>query len=122
MLISNLFINIPFYSSFYFKKNYYTDGVPAALVGMCGSAFELITFGLIKAETVTADNFMVYYIFLAVIPFNLMLSLFVTLITAPIHQRLKVLYEMIPNNFRRTESKDDSSNKDDEVKNNIYND
>jgi len=44
---------------------------------------------------VTADNFMVCYVFLAVIPFNLMLSLIVVLITIPIHNRLKALYDMI---------------------------
>ncbi|MBE6137550.1 MAG: ECF transporter S component [Erysipelotrichaceae bacterium] len=85
-ILINIFINIPFYINFFF------DGNKAPLIGMCDSAFKLISFGNVS---VTADNFMVCYVFLAVIPFNLMLSLIVVLITIPIHNRLKALYDMI---------------------------
>lgn len=85
-VLANIFINIPFYIQFYF------DGSKEPLIGMCNTAFQIISFGNLTA---TADNFMLYYVFLAVIPFNLMLSLIVVLITLPIHKRVKILYDMI---------------------------
>lgn len=85
-IITNVFINIPFYLQFYF------DGAWEPLIGMCDSAFKLISFG---RATVNVDNFMMYYVFLAVIPFNLLLSGIVAGITALIHKRLRVLYDMI---------------------------
>lgn len=84
----NMFVNIPFYTNFFF------DGNKAPLIGMCDSAFKLITFGNVS---VTESNFMVCYVFLAVIPFNLMLSLIVVGITIPIHKRLRALYDSIYN-------------------------
>lgn len=91
-VLSNIFINIPWYSNFYFHADYYKTGVPEPLVGMVGDAVQLISFGNL---TVTKSNFMLLYIVLAVIPFNLMLSLIVVLITAPIHKRLRVLYDWV---------------------------
>lgn len=85
-IISNIFINIPWFTHLYFGGN------QAPLVGICNTAFEVISFGKIQASN---DSFMVCYVFLAVIPFNLMLALMVILITAPIHKRIKVLYDMI---------------------------
>ena len=75
------------------KNDYYKDGVPNALVGMCKDAFKLISFGNIT--DVNQSNFMAYYIFFAVIPFNLLLSLIVIGVTALVHKRLKILYDMI---------------------------
>lgn len=85
-ILVNVFVNVPFYI------NYFFGGNKEALVGMCDAAFKLISFGNVN---VNSDNFMVCYVFLAVIPFNLMLSLIVVGITIPIHKRLKVLYDMI---------------------------
>ncbi len=85
-VLTNVFINIPFYLQFYF------DGAWEPLIGMCDSAFKLISFG--KAN-VTVENFMLLYVFLAVIPFNLLLSCIVVGITIPIHKRLRILYDMI---------------------------
>lgn len=85
-IISNIFINIPWFTHLYFK------GDMTPLVGICNTAFNVISFGKITA---TQDNFMVCYVFLAVIPFNLMLALIVIFITALIHKRLKVLYDLI---------------------------
>lgn len=85
-ILSNIFINIPWFTHLYFK------GDMTPLVGMSNSAFQLISFGKIEA---TKDTFMVCYIFLAVIPFNLLLSGIVVLFTALIHKRLKSLYDMI---------------------------
>ncbi len=92
-ILSNIIINIPWYSHLYFKTDYYKDGVPNALVGMCNDAFKLISFGNIT--DVNQSNFMFYYIFFAVIPFNLLLSLIVIGVTALVHKRLKILYDMI---------------------------
>ena len=91
-ILSNLFINIPWYTALYFKQNYYKTGVPDALVGMTSDAIKTITFGKV---TITSANYMPTYILFAVIPFNLILSLGVVLITAPVHHRLKVLYDIV---------------------------
>lgn len=85
-IISNIFINIPWYTHLYFK------GDMAPLVGMSNTAFQVISFGRVQA---TEETFMVCYIFLAVIPFNLLLSGIVVFFTAIIHKRLKVLYDRI---------------------------
>lgn len=86
-IITNIYINIPFYVDFYF------DGDTEPLLGMCRDAFKLISFGHIT--NITMDDFMFYYIVLAIIPFNLLLSLIVVIITIPIHKRLKRLYDQI---------------------------
>ena len=88
-IITNIYINIPFYIDFYF------GGDMTPLLGMCTDAFKLISFGHIT--NVTFDNFMLYYILLAVIPFNLLLSLIVVIITAPLHKRLRIVYDKIGN-------------------------
>lgn len=85
-VISNIFINIPWYIHLYF------NGDINPLIGICNQAFSVISFGNIKAN---ADNFMLWYVLLAVIPFNLLLSLIVIIITLPVHKRLKDLYDMI---------------------------
>ena len=117
-IISNLFINIPWYTALYFKQNYYKTGVPDALVGMTSDAIKAITFGNV---TLTSQNYMPMYIIFAVIPFNLILSLGVVLITAPIHNRLKQLYDIVKigrtKKFEQIEEIEDNSN-DSETQNN----
>ncbi len=85
-IISNIFINIPWFTQLYFK------GDMTPLIGMSNTAFQLISFGRIEA---TQETFMLCYVFLAVIPFNLLLSGIVVLITALIHKRLRILYDRI---------------------------
>ncbi|MDE6661193.1 MAG: ECF transporter S component [Anaeroplasmataceae bacterium] len=85
-ILANIFINIPWYTHLFFK------GDMTPLIGMSNAAFKLISFGKVEA---TKETFMVCYIFLAVIPFNLLLSSIVVLFTAIIHKRLRVLYERI---------------------------
>ena len=87
-ILSNIFINIPWYNNLYFKSNYYKNGVHPALVSFVSKPINKITFGHV---TVTKSNFMPSYI----IPFNLMLSVVVTIFTALVHKRLKYLYDMI---------------------------
>ncbi len=94
-VITNLFINIPFYKS----VAGFSDEVLAKVIG---KPVSVITFGLIKTKNITADNYMLYYILFSVIPFNLMLSVFVVLITLPLHKRLKSLYA----NFNLKNSED----------------
>lgn len=83
-VISNAFINIPFYGNLYGME---------MVIGASKDAFRLISFGLIN--DINASNFIVYYLLFATIPFNLMLSLVVIGITIPVHKRLKVLYDNI---------------------------
>ena len=86
-ILINAFINIPAYVELFFKGNW------DVLIGLGKDAFNVITFG--NAPNVTKENFIFYYTILAVIPFNLMLSLIVVGITALVHKRLKVLYDQI---------------------------
>lgn len=85
-VITNMFINIPFYRSA-------IPGGIDAIIGACNQAFSLISGNNII--TITENNFMFYYIFLAVIPFNIILALIVLIITLLIHKRLKILYTNI---------------------------
>lgn len=96
-VITNLFINIPFY------KNVagFSDEILAKAIG---KPVSIITFGLIKAKNITANNYMLYYILFSVIPFNLILSLIVVFITIPIHKRLKGFYSNF--NFKKEKNID----------------
>ncbi len=86
-ILINIFINIPAYVELFFKGNW------DILIGLCKDAFNIITFG--NCPNITRENFIFYYVVLAVIPFNFMLSLIVVGITALVHKRLKVLYDQI---------------------------
>ena len=116
-ILSNLFINIPWYSSFYFKTNYYKDGVPSQLIGMTSDAIKTITFGNVKE--ITQSNFMLFYILFAVIPFNLILSLIIVLLTAPIHNRLHILYDVIKIGPSKNNSEEESTVSTDDNNNEI---
>lgn len=83
-IISNTFINIPFYGNLFGME---------MVIGASKDAFKLISFELIN--NINESNFIIYYILFAVIPFNLMLSLIVIIITIPVHKRLKNLYYSI---------------------------
>lgn len=87
-VFANAVINIPFYKAT-------IPGGIEAIIGASNDAFHLISFG--KLPEITENNFMFYYIFYAVIPFNLILSIIVLLITWLVHKRLKTLYTMIGN-------------------------
>ena len=86
-IVLNIFVNIPIYVELFFKGNW------NILIGMCNDAFNLITFN--NCPEITQNNFIFYYVILAVIPFNLMLSSLVVTITALVHKRLKVIYDKI---------------------------
>lgn len=85
-IVSNIFINVPWFTYYMFK------GDITPLVGASNSAFQLISFGRIEA---TNETFMLWYVLLAVIPFNLLLSSLVVFVTAIVHKHLKVLYDKI---------------------------
>lgn len=85
-VITNMFINIPFY------KIAIPGGIDA-IIGASNQAFNLISGG--RVGNITESNFMFYYIFLAVIPFNIILAIIVLFITFLIHKRLKLLYTNI---------------------------
>ncbi len=101
-ILSNIFINIPWYNNFYFKSNYYKEGVHPVLVNMVNTAVYNITFHNV---TVTKDNFMANYILFAIIPFNLLLASFVVGFTALVHGRIKVLYDYIDKEDEEDEKK-----------------
>lgn len=87
-VITNIFINIPFYS--WMLKD--VGGIDA-IISVCSTAFNVITGGQVNIDGY--NSFMFYYVFLAVIPFNAILSIIVMLIAWPINKRLKVLYDKI---------------------------
>jgi len=82
-VISNYFISVPFYITAFF------GGDESILVNLIDPAISLITFNNVK---VTLDNYMSMYLLFAVVPFNLLISVIVSLITLLVHKRLKVLY------------------------------
>ncbi len=84
-VVTNAFINIPFYSAVF--------GGMDPIIGASSDAFKMISGG--RITDVTIDNFMFYYLMIAVIPFNAMLATVVLLITWPIHKRLRILYNRI---------------------------
>ena len=86
-IVLNIFLNIPIYVELFFKGNW------NILIGMCNDAFSLITFN--NCPEITQNNFIFYYVILAVIPFNIMLASLVVAITALVHKRLKVIYDKI---------------------------
>ena len=86
-IVLNIFLNIPIYVELFFKGNW------NILIGMCNDAFNLITFN--NCPEITQNNFIFYYVILAVIPFNIMLASLVVAITALVHKRLKVIYDKI---------------------------
>ena len=92
-ILSNVFINIPWFNFYYFGIS---DGNYELLASMCSDAFRLITFGNITS--ISSIDFMLYYVLLSVIPFNLMLSIIVVIVTLPVHKRLRSLYDMIGGN------------------------
>ncbi|MDE5565973.1 MAG: ECF transporter S component [Anaeroplasmataceae bacterium] len=84
-VFTNAFINIPFYSTVF--------GGMEPIIGACSDAFKMISGG--KVQSLTKENFMFYYLFLAVIPFNSLIAAIVLFITWPVHKRLKFLYNQI---------------------------
>lgn len=84
-IITNAFINIPFYSAMF--------GGMEPIIKASSAAFKAISGGAITE--VTVDNFMFYYLVYAVLPFNSILAAVVLLITWPIHKRLRVLYDSV---------------------------
>lgn len=78
-ILTNYFINIPFYVNAFF-----------------GGDIETLA-NVVKPviPSITADNFMGKYILFAVIPFNLLIAFVVSFITFLVHSRLKFLYDKI---------------------------
>ncbi|MDE7263403.1 MAG: ECF transporter S component, partial [Anaeroplasmataceae bacterium] len=74
-IFTNAVINIPFYKAT-------IPGGMNTIIGASNDAFQLISGG--RIETITEGNFMFYYIFYAVIPFNSILAAIVLLITWPV--------------------------------------
>ena len=95
-VLSNQFINIPFYMKAW-DLSYET------LANMIKEPVSLISFRNIKTSDVTADSFMFYYQIFAVIPFNLLLSSIVVIITSLVHNKLKALYNMIGSSKEKEE-------------------
>lgn len=90
----NIFINIPFYKDVYGME---------ALIGACSTIY----------KDINADNFMKYYVFFAVIPFNLLLSIVVSFITFFVYKRVSIIFK---NDFIKTNENTKKSNKKDPIK------
>lgn len=76
-VILNRFVSIPFYTQLYFNGNF------GVLVKMLSTLYPKIN----------ADNFYTYYLLLGVVPFNLLRSLIVAILTFLLYKRLsKVLH------------------------------
>ena len=86
-VVSNAFITIPFYVTTFW------GGEWDKLIAACSDGFNLITFN--HAPALTRENIVLWYVLLAVIPFNLILSSTVVGITASVHKRLKYVYDKI---------------------------
>lgn len=91
-VLSNWLINIPFYLNAYFGGNM------DPLVGMTQPAISIITF---NSVTLNNDNFMILYLVLGVIPFNLFVASIVSFITFLVHKRLRVVYNQFGMNHKK---------------------
>ena len=96
-IASNAWFNIPMYSRYYtgytFSSGYKVEDGYMFIVNACKDAFKLISFGTVT--DVNGENFLMYYLLLAVLPFNLLISIVISSVTALVHLRLRKLYDMI---------------------------
>lgn len=99
-IIANYFILIPFYVNFFNGKT--GDGW-GTIMGMFNQLF----------PQATKDTFFLFYIFLSVIPFNLLRSLICSLITFLIYKRLQRFFNFIfaTKKSKNTEKVDDVCDK-----------
>ena len=102
-MIFNRVVAIPFYVKLYFGGNF------SAIVGMCSSLY----------PSITEDTFYLFYIFVAVLPFNLLRLGLVSLVTFFVYKRLsKVLHWEFKNKKKESQTelnKEVSSNKNNEI-------
>ena len=102
-MISNYFFNIPIYLQLYFGGN------DEPLIGMISTALntfvKFVSFGQAKDIVLDSTNYMGYYIWCCVLPFNLILSFIVMGFTALVHRKLKVLYDSIDSDIKRNKTK-----------------
>ena len=66
---------------------------------------KFVSFGQAKDIVLDSTNYMGYYIWCCVLPFNLMLSFIVMGFTALVHRKLKVLYDSIDSDIKRNKTK-----------------
>ncbi len=74
-IILNRFVAVPFYVKLYFNGNF------NIIVAMCQKLY----------KNITAENFYAYYLGLAILPFNILRSAIVSLVTFLVYKRLSVL-------------------------------
>ena len=77
-IITNIFINIPFFLELYFGGNV------EAFLGI-----------LSVIPGVTVDNYLIKYVLYAVIPFNLMLSVVVSIVTFLVYKKISILFNKL---------------------------
>ena len=100
-MIFNRVVAIPFYVKLYFGGNF------SSIVGMCSSLY----------PSVTEDTFYLFYIFVAVLPFNLLRLGLVSIVTFFVYNRLsKILHWEFKN--KKNESQTELMS---EINNKIYN-
>lgn len=106
-MISNYFFNLPIYLELYFNGN------EAPLIGLISTGvngfIKFFSFGTASDIIIDSSNYVSYYIWVAVLPFNILLSAIIMVFTGLVHKKLKALYDYIGINK-------DKSNKNVQIK------
>lgn len=77
-VLTNIFINVPFFLEMYFNGNVESFlGVLSVIPG------------------VTVDNYLIKYVLYAVIPFNLILSITVSIVTFLVYKKISILFNKL---------------------------
>lgn len=81
-----------------------------AYINITGMTMDnLVGFMSYLGGFVTAENFMIYYLFIAVVPFNLFRYLLVFIITILLYKRLSVLIEHFTGDYIKEENDEEST-------------
>ena len=101
-MVSNYFFNIPIYLQLYFGGN------EEPLIGMISTALNtfirVFSFGQASTIVLDSSNYLNYYIWCCVLPFNALLSFIVMGFTALVHKKLAALYDTIGTNTKKNKN------------------
>ncbi len=106
-MISNYFFNIPIYLQLYFGGN------EEPLIGIISTALntfvKFISFGQANNIILDSSNYIGYYIWCCVLPFNALLSFIVMGFTGLVHKKIAVLYDYLGSNKNIKNTKADNA-------------
>ncbi len=77
-----------------------------AYVNLAGFTYEALASMLSYMGNVTVDNFMIYYIFIGVLPFNIARYIMIFIITFVIYKKIHLLIERFTNNGNQKDVED----------------